>query len=138
VIHQATCVDTDPVGHPGAFDIEYLAVLEVECFTFGGIPHVDRVADLVGIIGIQQNAVRAEFQCLEGGLGLLGCGDAGQQVCLLADAGDQVFQRDDRPVLADNSGVVGIDGGSLGESLVVLVENTDVGSLWPVVAAAER
>gem|GEM_PF-6012205 len=113
-------------------------MLEVERLAFGGIADLGSVADLVGVVGIEQDAVGTEFQRLEGSLGLLGGGDAGQQVGLLANAGDQVFEGNNRPVLADDGRVVGLLGGGFGEGLVVLIEDADVGTLWGVAAAAER
>jgi len=58
-------------------------------------------------------------------------------VCLVADARDEVLERDDGPVLADDDGDVGRRRRRLGERLVLGTEHADVRALCPVVATPQ-
>ena len=137
VVHQAPGVDADAVGHPRAFDVGHGCPLKVERLAFGVVAHFHGLPDLVGIVGVEQHPVGADLERLERGLGLLRGSDARDQVGLLADPRDEVLEGDDRPVVADHDGVVGVGGGLLGERLVLLREDSDVRPLGPVVRPPE-
>ena len=111
---------------PDLFDPRYLGPLEVEVLALGVVTDLDRAPDLVGVARIEQHAVRPGFERLERRPGLLGRLDARHEVGLLADARDEVLERDDGPVLADDEGIIGLARCGLGERLVVLVEHSDV------------
>jgi len=129
VFHQTARVDADAVGGAGLLDGGDLGVLEVERFSPHLVAYLDRLAYLVYVVGVEQDAVGAEFQRLVGRPGILGGSDAGDEIRLLADAGDEVFERNDLPVLADDDSEVGFGGDRFGERLVVLVEDSDVAAV---------
>jgi len=113
-------------------------VPEVERLAVGGVASLHRAADLVGRVRIEEDAVGADLQRLEGRLRLRCRRRARDEVRLLADPRDQVLKRDDRPVLADDDRELGVVGGLLGEALVLGAEHPDVHALRAVVAPANR
>jgi hypothetical protein len=134
VLHQRAGVDADAVGAADLLDRRHRGVCQFQRLAVGGVAGLDGRADLVGVVRVQQHGVGPELQRLERRPGLLGGLDARDEVRLLADAGDEVLQRDDRPVLADDDGVVGIAGGLLGQFLVTRAQHPDVragGALGP-------
>ncbi len=129
MFHQAARVDADAVSGAGLLDSGDLGVLQVERFPPHLVTDLDRLADFVEVVGVQQDAVSPDFQRLVGRSCVLSGPDTGDEVRLLADPGDEVFERNDLPVLADDDSEVGFGGDRLGEGLVVLVEDADVAAV---------